>query len=79
MEAFGDVIVQESMGPKDSWDWYLAYDYLMPEYDMTFHGETYFKQTEANLYRVSLEAEKEEYSQYPFEEVVSTFTFPGGK
>ena len=31
---------------------------------------------EANLYRVSPEAEKEGYSDYPFEGVISTFALP---
>lgn len=74
MQAFGDVILQDGVGPKDSWVWYLSYDYFLPEYDMTFHGETYLKQTQEYLYRISLEAEKQNYSQYPFQEVVSMFT-----
>ena len=72
-EAFSDVLLLKSIGSKDSWDWYLAYDYFMPEHDITFHGEAYMKQTEKNFYRICLEAEKGDYSQYPFGEVVSTF------
>jgi len=71
--AFGDVTLLESTGTKDSWDWYLSYDYFLPEHNVTFHGEAYMKQTEKNFYRVCLEAEKGDYSQYPFEEVISTF------
>ena len=77
MKAFGDVILHESIGTKDSWDWYLSYNYSLREHNMTFHGEAYMKQTEENFYRICLEAEKGDYSQYPFGEVISTFALLG--
>ena len=40
---------------------------------MTFHGEAYLKQMETTLYRVCIEAQKQDYEQFPFEELTSTF------
>lgn len=53
------------------WDWYLAYEY---ETDFgIFHGEAYFKLTEANIYRVDTLARVGEYEDYPFSTIVSSF------
>lgn len=59
-------------GPRDSfWDWYLSYDYET-DYGV-FHGEAYFKQTSAHLYKVDTAADKNRYDFYPFETIISTF------
>ncbi|MCX6009076.1 MAG: hypothetical protein NTW48_03410 [Chloroflexi bacterium] len=69
--TWGEVIKLEDKPMQGSWDWYLSYDY---EADFgTFHGEAYFKQTETHLYKLDTAGLKEEYSQYPFTTIISSF------
>jgi hypothetical protein len=54
-----------------SWDWYLSYDYEA-DFGM-FHGEAYFKQTETQVYKLDMAGFKQEYSNYPFNTIISSF------
>jgi hypothetical protein len=69
--AWGEVVKLEDKPMKGSWDWYLSYDY--DTNFGTFHGEAYFKQTETHVYKLDTAGLKEEYSQYPFTTIISSF------
>jgi hypothetical protein len=69
--TWGEVTKLEDKPMQGSWDWYLSYDY---EANLAaFHGEAYFKQTETHLYKLDTAGPKEEYSQYPFNTIISSF------
>ena len=69
--TWSEVVKLEDKPMKGSWDWYLSYDY---ETNFgTFHGEAYFKQTETHVYKLDTAGLKEEYSQYPFNTIISSF------
>lgn len=55
------------------WDWYVSYDYVTED-GGEYHGETFFKRTAGRLYKVDMVGEKEKYGEYPFNEVLSTFS-----
>lgn len=66
-----EVTMIENKPMEGSWDWYLSYDY---EADFgIFHGEAYFKQTEEHLYKLDTAAIAEEYKNYPFSTIISSF------
>jgi hypothetical protein len=69
--TWGEVTKLEDKPMKGSWDWYLSYDYEA-DFGM-FHGEAYFKQTETHLYKLDTAGLKEEYSNYPFNTIISSF------
>ena len=69
--AWGEVTKLEDKPMQGSWDWYLSYDYEA-DFGM-FHGEAYFKQTETQVYKLDMAGFKQEYSNYPFNTIISSF------
>jgi hypothetical protein len=69
--TWGEVAKLEDKPMQDAWDWYLSYDYETSF--GTFHGEAYFKQTETNVYKLDTAALKQQYSNYPFNTMLSSF------
>ena len=70
--AWGEVTKLEDKPMDDFWDWYLSYEYETSYYE-TFRGETYFKQTETNVYKLDTAGDKDGYADYPFATIISTF------
>jgi hypothetical protein len=68
---WSQITLLEDKPMEGSWDWYLSYDYEA-QYGL-YHGEAYFKQTEMNLYKLDTAALKGEYSNYPFNTIISSF------
>ena len=68
---WSEITLLENKPMEGSWDWYLSYDYET-DFGM-FHGEAYFKQTEKHLYRLDTTGLKEEYSNYSFNTIISSF------
>jgi hypothetical protein len=68
---WSEITVLENKPMEGSWDWYLSYDYEA-QYGL-YHGEAYFKQTEKHLYRLDTTGLKGEYSNYPFNTIISSF------
>ena len=70
--AWGEVVKLEDKPMEGFWDWYLSYDYETNLAE-TFHGEAYFKQTDSHLYKLDTAALKQDYSDYPFNTMISSF------
>ena len=66
-----EVTLIEDKPAEGPWDWYISYDYDTG-FGM-FHGEACFKVTETHLYKLDTAANVEEYKDYPFSTIISSF------
>ena len=69
--AWAEFAVLENKPMGDFWDWYISYDYEAET--GIFHGEAYFKQTTAHVYKLDTAGDVAGYKNYPFSAIISSF------